>query len=120
MVEANGVNILHPGDHANRERDFSGDYLDEIYYLKSLNKPIDIAFMPISGCNLGDNEAVRLGVHKTFEILEPTIFFPMHSGDYSPNYMEFVEQAYEDGATPLMYYQIFPGDRFYFNTAYIQ
>ncbi|MBN2018412.1 MAG: ankyrin repeat domain-containing protein [Candidatus Cloacimonetes bacterium] len=120
MVEADGVTILHPGDHANRERDFSGDYLDEIYYLQSLNKPIDIAFMPISGCNFGDNEAVRLGVHKTFEILEPTVFFPMHAGDYSPDYMEFVEQAYEDGATPLMYYQIFPGDRFYFNTSYLQ
>lgn len=119
MVEADGVNILHPGDHANRQRDFSGDYLDEIYYLQSLNKPIDIAFMPISGCNFGDNEAVRLGVQKTFEILEPTIFFPMHAGDYSPDYMEFVEQAYEDGATPLMYYQIFPGDRFYFNKAYL-
>jgi ankyrin repeat protein len=120
MVEADGVTILHPGDHANRQRDFSGDYLDEIYYLQSLNKPIDIAFMPISGCNFGDNEAVRLGVHKTFEILEPAVFFPMHAGDYSPDYMEFVEQAYEDGATPLMYYQVFPGDRFYFNTAYIQ
>jgi len=120
MVEANGVTILHSGDHANRQRDFSGDYLDEIYYLQNLNKPIDIAFMPISGCNFGDNEAVRLGVHKTFEILEPHTFFPMHSGAYSPNYMEFVEQAYEDGATPMMYYQIFPGDRFYFNTAYIQ
>ena len=120
LVEADGVTLFHPGDHANRQRDFSGDYLDEIYYLKDLNKPIDIAFMPISGCNFGDNEAVRLGIHKTFEILEPEIFFPMHSGDYSPNYMEFVEQAYEDGATLSLYYQVFPGDRFYFNTAYIQ
>ncbi len=120
FVEADGFDLFHPGDHANRERDFSGDYLNEIYYLKSLNKPIDIAFMPISGCNFGDNEAVRLGIHKTFEILEPSVFFPMHAGDYSPDYMEFVAQAYEDGATPSMYYQIFPGDRFYFNKTYLQ
>ena len=76
--------------------------------------------MPISGCNFGDNEAVRLGVHKTFEILAPAIFLPMHSGAYSSQYMEFVEQAYEDGATPNMYFQVFPGDRFYFDTAYVQ
>lgn len=120
LVEADGVTILHPGDHANRERNFSGDYLDEIYYLQGLSNTIDIAFMPIRGCNFGDNEAVRLGVHKTFEILEPAIFFPMHAGAYSSHYRDFVEQAYEDGATPSLYYQVFPGDRFYFNTAYIQ
>jgi len=112
LVEVNGLVIFHPGDHANRERDLSGDYLPEIDYIKSLNKDIDLAFMPISGCNFGDNEAVRIGVYKTLDILQPSYFMPMHSGGNEAKYSVFNLQLTQDGYNLDKFSAKDPGDRF--------
>ena len=112
LVEVNGLVIFHPGDHANRERDLSGDYLPEINYIKSLNKDIDLAFMPISGCNFGDVEAVRIGVYKTLDILQPSYFMPMHSGGNEAKYSVFNLQLTQDGYNLDKFSAKDPGDRF--------
>ncbi len=96
LIEVDGVTILHPGDHANRQRDFSGTYLAEIDFLKAKNPDIDISFMPISGCGFGDQVAVKMGVYKTIEKLRPKTFFPMHSIGAEYNYTEFIEQMEAD------------------------
>lgn len=115
LLQVDGITILHPGDHANRERDFSGTFLDEIEFLKSKNLDIDISFMPITGCGFNDLEAVKLGVYRTFEELKPKIFFPMHSGGSEYIYKDFVEQAEKDGYNYLqMKYPQNNGDRFFF------
>jgi len=115
LLEVDGITILHPGDHANRERDFSGTFLPEIDFFKSMNPDIDISFMPISGCGFGDLEAVKLGVYRIFEELNPKIFFPMHSGGAEYRYKDFVEQAQKDGYTNLqMKYSQNNGDKFFF------
>ncbi len=111
LVTVNNQTIFHPGDHANRTRDFSGNYLEEINFLKDVNGIIDIAFMPVSGCNFGDSEAVRLGVHKTCEILTPRLFIPMHAGGNEQRYQEFVVQAKEDGLTTDTAWVTNSGDR---------
>jgi ankyrin repeat protein/L-ascorbate metabolism protein UlaG (beta-lactamase superfamily) len=79
VVEVDGLTIFHAGDHANRNRDLSGDYLPEIEFINNEIKQIDLAFMPISGCNFGDDEAVRVGVYETLNRLKPKVFIPMHS-----------------------------------------
>jgi len=93
LVEVDGVTILHPGDHANRRRDFSGPYKAEIDWLAGLGVRPDIAFLPIAGCGFGDQEAVRLGVEYALETLEPAVFFPMHGGTNSGRYRDFISQC---------------------------
>ncbi|MDP8221313.1 MAG: ankyrin repeat domain-containing protein [Candidatus Stygibacter frigidus] len=115
LVEVDGLVIFHPGDHANRNRDLSGDYLPEIEYLKSLNKDIDLAFMPISGCNFRDHEAVRIGVYKTLDILQPKYFMPMHSGGNEARYSEFNLQLTQDGYNLDKFSAKDPGDRFIYS-----
>lgn len=115
LVEVDGLVIFHPGDHANRERDLSGDYLPEIEYIKSLNKDIDLAFMPISGCNFGDNEAVRIGVYKTLDILKPSYFIPMHSGGNEARYGAFNLQLTQDEYNLDKFSAKDPGDRFIYS-----
>jgi len=79
MVETDGIVIYHPGDHANRQQDFSGNFKPEIDYLKKLNKSVDIAFFPVAGCGFGDPEAVMMGNIYTLETLHPKISFAMHA-----------------------------------------
>ena len=71
LVEVDGVRIFHAGDHANRLRDFSGPYCAEIDYLAGNFGDIDLAFMPVSGCGFGDQEAVKMGVFYALEKLDP-------------------------------------------------
>jgi len=93
LVEVDGLVIFHSGDHANRQRDFSGPFKAEIDYLAAMDKPIDLAFMPISGCGFGDLEAVKLGVYYTLETLQPKLIFPSHALDSEFRYREFADEA---------------------------
>jgi len=121
LLEVDGLTILHPGDHANRERDFSGTYMAEIEFLKEKQLEIDLSFMPMNGCGFGDLEAVRLGVYRTLEELTPKVFFPMHAIGNEYRYNEFIQQMEEDkdykvqsiAATHI-------GDRFYFKKGKIK
>ncbi len=81
FVEVDGVALFHAGDHANRQRDFSGPFKSEIEFLASSGVRPDVAFLPVSGCGFGDLEAVRLGDYFVLETLKPVVFLPMHAGD---------------------------------------
>lgn len=120
LIELDGLVIYHSGDHANRERDFSGPYLAEIEFLQQMNKPIDIAFMPISGCGFGDQEAVKLGVYKTLDMLNPRVFCPMHAINNEIRYRDFVDQADQDGFRQQMFASEIRGDRFYYKKGKIR
>jgi L-ascorbate metabolism protein UlaG (beta-lactamase superfamily) len=96
MVEVDGLVIFHPGDHANRQRDFSGPYKAEIDHMVAAGFKPDIAFLPISGCGFGDQEAVQLGAYYALEQLTPKVFMPMHSGGNSQRYREFVDDSQAD------------------------
>jgi ankyrin repeat protein/L-ascorbate metabolism protein UlaG (beta-lactamase superfamily) len=115
VVEAEGLVIFHTGDHANRERDLSGDYLPEIEFIKDLDKEIDLAFMPVRGCNFGDDEAVRIGVYKTLDILQPNYFIPMHAGSHETSYLEFNNALTEAGYLLNKFSAIDKGDRFIYS-----
>jgi L-ascorbate metabolism protein UlaG (beta-lactamase superfamily) len=90
FIQVDGLAIFHAGDHANRQRDFSGPYKAEIDFLAARGQVPDIAFMPISGCGFGDQEAVKMGVHYAIETLKPRVFFPMHAGGAEHRYREFI------------------------------
>ncbi len=93
LVKVDDITIFHAGDHANRFRDFSGPFKDEIDYIADMKPDIDFAFMPISGCRFGDLEAVRLGVNYTLEKLTPKAFFPQHALNAEWRYQDFADQA---------------------------
>ncbi len=90
LVEVDGLTIYHAGDHANRQRDFSGPYCAEIDWLAATGIRPDVALMPVSGCGFGDQEAVRLGVNYALDKLQPKVFIPLHSLNSEYRYEEFI------------------------------
>lgn len=95
VVEADGVVIFHPGDHANRVTGTLEGYREEIDRLAAANVRPDICFQPISGCGFGAPEVVKEGVEYTLETLRPHLFVPMHSGNMEHRYRTFVDECRE-------------------------
>jgi ankyrin repeat protein/L-ascorbate metabolism protein UlaG (beta-lactamase superfamily) len=92
LVEVDGLVFLHAGDHACRTRDLSGNYTPEIQFLQQRGVRPDIAMLPVSGCNFGDQVAVKNGTEYTLETLKPKLFLPMHSGRTTTHtYRDFIE-----------------------------
>lgn len=112
VVNVDGLVIYHAGDHANRQRDFSGPYKAEIEFLAAQGVKPDIAFMPISGCGFGDQEAVKMGVHYTLATLHPSIFIPMHAGGGEFRYHEFIAECKDDFPKTQMQAPVDRGDHF--------
>ncbi len=114
LVEVDGLTILHPGDHANRTRDFSTPFKSEIDWLDEKGVRPDIAFFPIAGCGFGDQEAVKLGVYYALETLQPRVFIPMHAGDLNLRPAQFVEECRASFPDTRMETALGRGDRFLF------
>ena len=102
FVKADGVNIFHSGDHANRKQDFSEPFKQEIEFLADKGLKPDIFFAPVSGCGFGDLEAVKKGVFYTIKTLSPNVMVPMHAGGNEQRYMEFAKETKAAGfETPI-------------------
>jgi L-ascorbate metabolism protein UlaG (beta-lactamase superfamily) len=112
FVMADGVRLLHSGDHANRKRDFSEPFKAEIDFLADKGLRPDILFAPVSGCGFGDVEAVRLGVYYSAEKLSPKVLFPMHGGNSETAYELFAQEAEKAKVAVPVSAARFPGDRF--------
>ncbi|MDQ7797599.1 MAG: ankyrin repeat domain-containing protein [Candidatus Edwardsbacteria bacterium] len=112
LVTVDGVTVCHPGDHANRKRDFSEPYKEEIDFMAGLNRPVDVLFTPVTGCNFGDVVAVRMGALYAIEKLRPRAVFPMHAGDGGQAYREFAREARKEGIKVPVNCPDFSGDRF--------
>jgi L-ascorbate metabolism protein UlaG (beta-lactamase superfamily) len=93
LVEVDGVTIFHAGDHANRERDLSGNYCPEIDYLVAAGYHPDLTMLPTTGCSFGDPVAVRAGIDYTLKKFGATTFFPMHAGNNPVRYIEVWEEV---------------------------
>jgi L-ascorbate metabolism protein UlaG (beta-lactamase superfamily) len=93
FVKTDGVAIFHPGDHANRQRDFSGPFKKEIDFLADRGLRADILFVPVSGCGFGDIVSVKKGVYYTIDRLAARSVFPMHAGGNETRYREFAKEA---------------------------
>lgn len=116
VVEVDGLNIFHPGDHANRNADLSGDYTPEIDFVADLGLDIDVAFFPVSGCGFGDPDNVRLGVHYAIEKLNPRVLFPMHAGLSTHRYQEFADKTAKKNYATKIGCAVHKGDRFFYST----
>ena len=112
FVKVDGVTIFHPGDHANRQRDFSGPFKKEIDYLADLGLKADILFLPVSGCGFGDIISVKKGGYYTMDRLSARHVFPMHSAGNPLQYHLFAKEAKERGYENTFQCAEFPGDCF--------
>lgn len=115
LIEVDGLVIFHMGDHANGDEKLMPGFTNEIDMVAEKNKDIDIMFGPTRGCSLGSPEQVRAGTYYAIDKLHPALFVPMHAGDYTFAYKEFVEKAREDGLTQPMVSVINKGDRFHYS-----
>ncbi len=97
FVKADGVNIFHSGDHANRKQDFSEPFKEEIEFLAAAGAKPDIFFAPVSGCGFGDLEAVKMGVLYTIKTLSPRVLAPMHAMGSEYRYVDFAQEVKKAG-----------------------
>jgi L-ascorbate metabolism protein UlaG (beta-lactamase superfamily) len=88
LVEADGVTVFHSGDHGSTGDEVNPLFTENIDYLASLGREIDIAFLSIFGRRGGG--VVNQGDLYTLDHLQPRITFPMHRGG--------AEEAYEEWA----------------------
>ena len=112
FVKVDGVTIFHPGDHANRQRDFSGPFKKEIDFLADQGLKADILFAPVSGCGFGDIVAVKKGVYYAMDRLAARSVFPMHAVNGEVRYQEFAKEAKNAGYDVPFCLAEFPGDHF--------
>ena len=112
FVKVDGVTIFHPGDHANRQRDFSGSFKKEIDFLADMGLKADILFAPVSGCGFGDIVAVKKGVYYTMDRLAARAVFPMHAGGSESRYRDFAKEAGNAGYDVPFCLAEFSGDHF--------
>jgi ankyrin repeat protein len=112
FITVDGVTIFHPGDHANRQRDFSGPFKKEIDYLADRGLKADILFVPVSGCGFGDIISVKKGNFYTMDRLSARHVFPMHAQGNPIRYMEFAKEAQARGYENTIHCAEFPGDCF--------
>jgi L-ascorbate metabolism protein UlaG (beta-lactamase superfamily) len=92
VVQVDGVTVFHPGDHHNRAPELDGIYREDIDWLAAAGIRPDLCFLPISGCGFGDLEPVHAGSDYTLETLKPAVFSPMHGGQDSGRYRDFVAE----------------------------
>jgi ankyrin repeat protein len=112
FVKVDGVTIFHPGDHANRQRDFSGPFKKEIDFLADQGLKADILFAPVSGCGFGDIVAVKKGVYYTIDRLAARSVFPMHAASGEVRYRDFAKEAKNAGYDTPFCVAEFSGDHF--------
>jgi len=114
IVEVDGVKILHPGDHANKNDEMTDDYKSEIDYFASNYSDVDIAFFPISGCGFRNKTAVYNGVYYAIEKMNPKLVLPMHGLGREYQYEEFAEEAGKKGYDAKYACAANKGDRFFY------
>ena len=112
FVKVDDVTIFHPGDHANRQRDFSGPFCKEIDFLADQGLKADILFAPVSGCGFGDIVAVKKGDYYVMDRLAARHVFPMHAQGNPLQYQQFAKEAKDRGYDNTIHCTEFPGDCF--------
>jgi len=110
MVEVDGLVIYHSGDHGTVTDDPNPVFIDNIDYLSSLGKRIDIAFVSTFG-RIGGG-MVNAGDRYTIEKLSPKSLFPMHHGDNEDLYERFAHEIENDGVKTAVHYADGRGDCF--------
>ncbi len=94
LVSTDGMTIYHPGDHAWFSSEDEMDFKKEVDFIARQEQPIDIAFLPVSGCpSRWKKEFIVEGFFYTIDKLDPAQVFPMHAFQREYTLKEFAEMA---------------------------
>jgi ankyrin repeat protein len=94
LVTADGVTIYHPGDLAWFSAEDETVFKKEVDFIASLAKPVDVAFLPVTGCpSRWKKEFIVQGFFYTIDKLNPVKVFPMHALHREYTMKEFAELA---------------------------
>jgi L-ascorbate metabolism protein UlaG (beta-lactamase superfamily) len=112
LVQVDGLNIYHAGDHAGWIEGEREGYTKEIDYLAEHVDKVDFAFLNITGCHCRDEVALKESIEYALQKLHPTYFIPTHALDREYLYREFAEGAEEEGWATQVIYPENRGDHF--------
>ncbi|UCG87670.1 MAG: MBL fold metallo-hydrolase [Gemmatimonadota bacterium] len=110
LVTVDGLVIYHSGDHGTVTDDPNPTFVDNIDYLSSLRRQIDLAFVSTFG-RIGGG-LVNAGDRYTIEKLRPRALFPMHRGGNEELYERFAREISREDVKTAVYYANRRGDRF--------
>ncbi|MGZ8553439.1 MAG: MBL fold metallo-hydrolase [Chitinophagaceae bacterium] len=99
LISVNNLIFYHAGDHAAWSQELTEKFTNELKFIRSVAKEIDMVFIPIAQGKLGgckSTESISNGLLLTLEILTPGIVFPMHiQCDNLTPYKIFAKQVKE-------------------------
>lgn len=81
LVKADGLAILHAGDHGHSQGMKNPIFQDNVLYLTDISPQLDLLFTPTFG---GEIEAIQA--------LKPKVVFPMHDGGNERQYAKFAQK----------------------------
>jgi L-ascorbate metabolism protein UlaG (beta-lactamase superfamily) len=113
MVEADGVTIFHPGDHASKYEENDTAFYNEIDFLASSCHDIDIAFIPVTGCGFDNKTALEKGNDYIVGKFIPRVVLPMHGSGNEKTFKEYADRKNKDLKSPIYLSAQFRGDRFF-------
>ncbi len=94
LVEADGITIWHPGDHAWFSAEDEEAFKKEIDFIATKGSQIDFAFLPVIGCpSRWTKEYIIEGFFYSIEKLKPKTVYPMHAFQSEYLLKEFAELA---------------------------
>jgi L-ascorbate metabolism protein UlaG (beta-lactamase superfamily) len=104
LVSADGLTILHAGDHGHSRGLENPVFKDNLLYLAGQAPRLDLFFTPTFG---GEIDALR--------ILKPRAVFPMHDGGREGQYLKFAEKVKALGIDVTVGVARKMGDRFLYS-----
>ena len=104
LIKADGLSILHAGDHGHSKGLANPVFKDNILYLAEQAPRLDLFFTPTYG---GEIEAIRA--------LKPRAVFPMHDGGNERQYAKFAEKIKALGLNVGVAAAEKPGARFFYS-----
>lgn len=118
LINVDGLNIFHGGDHANWEDNEPGvSYYDEIDYIAEKCSNVDIAFIPVVTFSGTIPKCLTEGAIYALEKLNPNAAFPMHGNNREYLYKEFANEQGTRNFNVVCAEK--PGDRFIYTGGYI-
>ncbi len=79
LVDVDGIQLYHAGDHAGWRDNQKDGYTSEIDYISQYTKNLDFAFVNVTGCHANGAVPLREGTVYMIDKLNPAVVFPTHA-----------------------------------------
>lgn len=120
LVEADGITIYHPGDHAWFAQEDEIPFKKEVDFVANQTENIDIAFLPVTGCpSRWKKEYIIAGFMYSLDKLNPNQVYPMHALQREYAMKEFAELAAERKSISQIVCSENIGDSFHYDKSVV-